>query len=121
MTGLYQKKVDSRSRLHLPAKVRAELGRIFCITISADTCLTVYSKDSWQELVDKINATQNTERSVWRPLFTNAVMCEADKRGYITMPQHLRDFAEITENATIVGCGEKYELWDSVKWDARQR
>ena len=111
ITGSYQKKVDPRGRLHLPAKVWAELGEVFYITISADTCLTVYNKDSWQELIDKINATQNTEKSEWRPLLANAVMCEADKRGYITIPQHLRDFAKITDNATIIGCGEKYELW----------
>jgi len=101
--------------------VRAELGEVFYITISADTCLTMYNKDSWQELADKTNATQNRERSVRRPLFTNAVMCKADKRGYITIPQHLRDFAEITDNATIIGCGEKYELWDSDKWNSRGR
>ena len=116
MTGLFQMKVDPRGRLYLPAKVRAELGEVFYITVSADTCLSVYNKDGWQKLADKINAIQSTERLVLRTLFTNAVLCEADSRGYITIPQHLRDFAKITDNVTIAGCGEKYELWDSDKW-----
>ena len=51
-----------------------------------------------------------------RPLFAHAARCDLDGQGRILLPQNLRDFAGLTKDVTIVGCGETAEFWDSDEW-----
>jgi len=117
MEGLYQTTVDSCGQLILPTEVRKELGGVFYVTIFAENCLAVYSTEQWKGLLDKLAALQRTTQQELRPIFENAVGYEADKRGYVLIPQNLREFTGITTNVTIVSRGDKYELWDSSNWD----
>ena len=56
MIGKYPAKMDEKNRLFVPAKLRGELGGTFYVTIGVNgghRCLTVYTEDGWQRLIDK--------------------------------------------------------------------
>ena len=65
-------------------------------------------------LAEKVNALSfgDTEaRKLQHFLFENAGEVEFDKSGRFILPQNLRQFAKLENEATVVGAGEKIEIW----------
>ena len=116
MTGEYQHSLDSKGRLFIPAKLRAELGEVFYITLSMDRCLCAYSSENWQLFSEKVNAMPYVKQRKMRPLFAHAARCELDSQGRALIPQNLRDYAGLSKAVTVVGCNNHAELWDSDSW-----
>ena len=51
LIGKYPAKLDEKNRLFVPAKLRAELGEDFYVTLGVNcghSCLTVYTAEDWQ-------------------------------------------------------------------------
>lgn len=117
MTGEYQHSLDAKGRLFIPARMREELGDVFYVTISPDTCLSAYSDAHWQELRDKVNAMPYVKQRKMRPLFAHATRCELDAQGRVLIPQKLRDFAGLTKSVTVVGNNNHAEFWDTDAWN----
>ena len=116
MTGEYQHALDNKGRIFIPARLRDELGQAVYITLSMDRCLSVYSKENWDSLTEKVNALPYVRQRKMRPLFAYAVRCDLDAQGRVLLPQNLRDWAGLTKNVTVVGCNNHAELWDSDSW-----
>ena len=60
-------------------------------------------------------------RSSSGSFFANAQRCEPDKQGRILLPQELRNYAHLTENAVILGFGDKAEIWDADTYDEMEQ
>lgn len=116
MTGEYRHSLDSKGRVFIPAKLREELGDVFYITLSMDSCLSAYSADSWSEFSAKVNAMSYVKQRKMRPLFAYAAKCELDNQGRTLIPVHLREYAHLTKNVTIIGCNNHAEIWDEEQW-----
>lgn len=116
LTGEYRHSLDSKGRLFIPAKLREELGDVFYITLSMDNCLSAYSAPSWKEFSDKVNAMSYVKQRRMRPLFAYAAKCELDNQGRTLIPAHLREYASLSKNVTVVGCNNHAEIWDEQKW-----
>lgn len=116
MTGEYQHTLDSKGRLFIPAKLRDELGDVFYLTLSMDKCLSAYSGESWRVFSEKCSAMSYVKQRKMRPLFAYAAKCELDNQGRILIPAHLREYAGLTKNVTVVGCNNHVELWDEQSW-----
>ena len=118
MTGEYQHALDNKGRIFIPAKLRDEIGQAAYVTLSMDRCLSVYSEESWNSLIQKVNALPFVRQRKMRPLFAHAVRCELDAQGRILLPQNLRDWAGLQKNATVVGCNNHAEIWDNDSWQS---
>ena len=118
VTGEYQHALDNKGRIFIPARLREELGQAVFITLSMDRCLSVYSKENWDSLTEKVNALPYVQQRKMRPLFAYAVRCDLDAQGRVLLPQNLREWAGLTKNVTIVGCNNHAELWNSDSWRA---
>ena len=118
MTGEYQHALDNKGRIFIPARLREELGQAVFVTLSMDRCLSVYSKENWDLLTEKVNALPYVRQRKMRPLFAYAVRCDLDAQGRILLPQNLRDWAGLVKNVTVVGCDNLAEVWDSDSWHA---
>ena len=118
MEGTYQHSIDAKGRLFIPARLRDELGDIFYVTLSMDTCLSAYSYESWNEFKARVKLMSRVKQNKMRPLFSHAAKCELDGQGRILLSQTLRKFAGLEKNVTVVGNGEYAEIWDSERWAA---
>ena len=121
MTGEYRHSIDSKGRLFIPAKLRDELGDVFYLTLSMDNCLSIYSSQSWKEFSDKVNAMSYIKQRKMRPLFAYAAKCELDSQGRALIPAHLREYARLSKNVTVVGCNNHAEIWDEEHWAQQSR
>ena len=49
-------------------------------------------------------------------MFSSAEPVELDKQGRVIIPDHLRQYAAITGDVSIIGLGEYIEIWDTQAW-----
>lgn len=120
LLGEYRHNVDTKGRVSVPSRFRADLGESFVVTKGLDNCLFVYSKTEWETFENKLKQlplTNNDARSFMRFFFAGATECEVDKQGRINIPQILRDYAGIKKDVVIVGVATRAEIWDSATWD----
>lgn len=117
MVGKYKHNVDPKGRLFVPSKLREELGEAFYVTLGLDHCLSVYTEEGWQAILDKYNQLPISKARKMRFLFANAAKCEPDKQGRFLLPTELRDYAGLRQEVTFIGQGGHAEIWDSEAYD----
>lgn len=119
LTGEYLHTIDAKARVFVPAKLRDELGESFMLAKSVDGCLSLYHLDEWGRLCAKIDSLPESQtKSIKRFLFTFAFEVAPDAHGRITLPQVLREYANLEREAAFLGVGNKAELWDAERWNA---
>jgi len=116
MIGKYPAKLDDKNRLFVPAKLRAELGEDFYVTLGVNCghkCLTIYTEADWQTLNQNYNALPISQRSDATSLiFMNATECNPDKQFRFTLTPFLLRYAGIDRDVMIVGRAGQAEIWD---------
>jgi len=117
MIGKYPAKLDEKNRLFVPAKLRAELGDDFFVTLGVNCghrCLTVYTAKDWDTLSQNYNTLPISQRSAATSLiFMNATECNPDKQFRFGLTQFLLDYAGIGRDVMIVGRAGQAEIWDA--------
>ena len=121
MTGKYRHGIDSKGRLAIPARLRDELGAAFYVTIGLEHSLMILTEAGFTSIVEKMRSLPMAEAQKLRFFFANALRCEPDKQGRILLPQDLRTYAHLTENAVILGFGDKAEIWDADTYDKMEQ
>ena len=121
MYGKYQHTIDAKGRLFVPSKLREELGEAFYVTLGLDHCLSVYTQDGWDGIMERYNALPLSQAGKMRFLFANACKCEPDKQGRFLLPQELRAYAGLEQEVTFIGQGGHAEIWDSARYAALEQ
>lgn len=125
MIGKYPAKMDDKNRLFVPAKLRAELGEDYYITLGVNCghrCLAVYTAADWKTLVQNYNALPISQRGAATSLiFMNAAQCNPDKQFRFGLTQNLLDYAGIRRDVMIVGRAGQAEIWDAEEFAAFEK
>ncbi len=116
ITGTYQRSLDAKDRLMLPAKLQGELGDVCYLTMGIDKCLALYPEWRWERFAQRFSELPMSQSKRMRPLFANAVKCKPDSQGRITIPPRLQTYAGITKDIAIIGVSDRAELWDADAW-----
>lgn len=118
--GEYHQKIDEKGRLIIPAKIRYELGENFIVTRGLDGCLFVYKKDTWNKIISKYQALPNVKeaRNFMRFFLSGAISLDFDKQGRINISTPLTKYADLTKDVTVIGVGDRLEIWDSKRWES---
>ena len=117
--GEYRHTLDDKGRITLPSKIRFELGEYFIVTRGLDNCLYVYSKDSWDNIIDKYRELPNTKdaRNFMRFFLSGATENNADKQGRLNISQSLIKYASLNKNCIIIGVNDHLEIWSEENWN----
>lgn len=122
MIGKYTAKLDDKSRLFVPSKLRAELGETFYVTLGVNCghrCLTIYTAEEWQRLSGNFNALSLAQRSGATSLiFMNAAECNPDKQFRFALTPFLLQYAGIDREVMIVGRAGQAEIWDAKEFES---
>jgi MraZ protein len=124
--GADQLNLDSKGRLAIPARHRdvllANCAGKLVLTADPDKCLLVYPEFEWQPIRDKLiklSSFNAKSRALQRVLVGYANAVEMDGTGRVLIPPTLRSYAALDKCVMLVGQGNKFELWDEGKWQAR--
>ena len=122
--GAAQLNLDSKGRLAIPAKHRDALlvqcaGKLVMTADHEDACLLIYPETEWQPISEQLRKmpSLNTQvRHLQRRLLGYAEAVEMDAAGRVLVSPALRAYAKLDKQVVLVGQGNKFELWDEVRW-----
>ena len=123
--GIYHITLDSKGRLSVPAKVRAqfeaESADGLILTAELEGQLLLYTLPEWEKVEEKLVKLPSFDpqiRRLKRLYMGNAAECELDSTGRVLIPPPLRQRAGLDKMVVLSGMGNKFELWAQEAWDA---
>lgn len=121
--GQFERTLDGKSRLAMPAEMRVGLETGAVLTRSFDNCLCIYPAEKWESLaqaIDDLPQVRPEVRTLARALFGGAVPIEFDRQGRIVLPAFLRESAGIRTEVMVIGVNSRVEIWDRAAWDEQR-
>ena len=119
--GTHTPKLDDKGRLFLPAKFRDKLAGGLVMTRGQERCLYVFPMDEFAKITQKFQeapTSSKAARDYMRVFLSGASDEIPDKQGRVTIPAALRQYAGLTKDCTVIGAGNRLELWDSEAWNS---
>jgi len=119
LLGEFHCSADAEGRLTMPPAFQAELVKGVTVTRGVERCLLVYPATEWQKLAQKVGRlplTSQSARAFSRFLFSGAAVCAPDQSGQLSLPDQLRRYARIEDEAIVVGLLLHVEVWSPGLW-----
>ncbi len=113
-TDYFERKLDDKRRLTVPAELRAEFASGVVVTRGFQKYLHLYPKSVWDEQVEaQLQGNILDERTAdlnvqFRMGKTEALLDE--KQGRITLEQHLLDHAGIDRDIAAIRAGRYWRI-----------
>ncbi|QWT18036.1 division/cell wall cluster transcriptional repressor MraZ [Collinsella sp. zg1085] len=125
LTGTYERNLDAKGRLSLPAPVRKGLSEHVYVLPALDAdALYVFSDESFEKwvlgLFEKrggFDARKREDQELMRRLTSLAVPMDIDGAARIGLPVELREKKHLTREVTVVGNFDHLEIWDRATWE----
>lgn len=121
MYGKYKHTIDAKGRLFVPSKLRDELGSAFYIAKAPDPCVTIFTEEGWQRLLDRCNELPTSRARALRIFLANVVKCEPDKQGRFLLPETMREYAGIEQEVVFLGQAGRAEIWAADRYDEEEK
>ena len=118
LTGEYNNTIDEKGRVSFPVKLRMAVNQnVVMVTKGLDRCLWLFTTDEWEAFQGKLmsNASMMKSKSlnVVRHFIAPAQPVEFDKSGRLSIPQSLREYANLSKDCIVLGISKYIELCDS--------
>jgi MraZ protein len=120
--GRYEHSLDSKGRVILPAKFRAQFERGGYLTQHTEACLALWTPAEFErqmEVMQEKTETGRADRNRARIWASNSAEVEIDRQGRMPIPLHLRTFAHLDTEVLVHGAIDRVELWNPAEWEAR--
>ena len=122
--GINNINIDAKGRVAVPSRYRANIesqaaSRLVVTIDTEDKCLLLYTLPEWERIEQKIVSLptfNKTTRRIQRLLIGHATDLELDSQGRVLLPSQLREYAGITKKITLIGQGNKFEIWSYEHW-----
>ena len=117
--GTFIHNIDNKNRLSIPAVIRNQLGKSVVISKGFDGSLNLRTPEEFQIYASKLLSLSQTKlntRTIQRQLLANAAEIDIDSANRILIPANLIQEAKLQTAVTIIGLGNKLEIWDSQQY-----
>lgn len=117
--GNFNHTLDEKNRVAFPARFRAQLEDGVVMTAGATKHVLVYPRARFEmlaEKVDNLNQFDPEAATLRRQVYMYAAEADLDKQGRVILTAELREHAEISKEAVIVGVGRFIEIWNPSQW-----
>jgi MraZ protein len=118
--GTHFPKLDDKGRVILPAKFRDELATGMVITRGQERCLYVFTQRAFETIHERIRqapVNNKQARDFLRVFLSGANQDIPDGQGRVTLPAGLREYAGLDRDLTVIGVGDRAEIWDTTAWN----
>ncbi len=118
--GTHTPRLDDKGRLFLPAKFRDRLAEGLVITKGQERCLYVYDLTEFERVAAAMQQGPTSSKAVrdYVRVFLSGASDELpDKQGRVTIPPPLRAYAGLSRECTVIGAGNRVEVWDTPAWE----
>ncbi len=106
----------------LPRKFREQLknSRGGRLAKGADKCIVIYPLGEWIKQADELETAvrpPDVQRKLRRLFGASIFDFSFDGQGRIALPVELRNYAEITDSAVVIGATKYVEIWNPELWE----
>ena len=121
LIGTYRHNLDSKKRMRLPTKFKAELNTNIVVTKGTNKNLLVFSKESFDILYNKLTSIALFDEEAQKPVrkfLASAFEIEEDTQGRHLLSKELCSYAGLQKEIVFVGVGNRVEIWAEENWNA---
>jgi MraZ protein len=122
--GHYEHSLDSKNRLSVPARFRAEFSSGLVLANDSDGCIAVRTTESHEQIFERAlagkNPLGNDYKTVQRYFQWNSFDAELDGSGRITLREELLTHAGIEREVVVAGVGDHLEIWGRERFNEAQ-
>ncbi|WP_427017164.1 division/cell wall cluster transcriptional repressor MraZ [Pseudarthrobacter sp. P1] len=118
--GTHSPRLDEKGRIILPAKFREELAGGLVLTRGQERCIYVFSAREFEKVHEQMREAPISSRQArdYIRVFLSGASDEIpDKQGRVTIPAMLRAYAGLDRDLTVIGAGNRAEIWDAAAWE----
>lgn len=117
--GTFEHSLDDKGRVVLPSTFRAQLAERGFLS-QYDRCIGLWTESGFEDmanrLTEKVRAGEASQEAL-RAFAANAHEVRPDGQGRVTIPQRLRDFADLQGEVVVIGAIGRIEIWNSGRWN----
>ncbi len=119
--GNHQSRIDAKGRMSIPALFRATLrsdeGAVGLVLRPSHVhpCIEAWPVARFAAFAakfDQMDQFSADQDDLATTLYSDAWPVEADKEGRIVVPESLVKHAALTESATFMGLGDRFQIWE---------
>lgn len=126
--GIHVITVEAKGRFALPVRYRESLegestASLILTIDTQEACLLLYPLSAWEEIEAKLVQLPSFDprtRRIQRLLIGHAAELTLDAQGRLLLPAELREYAHIDKKITLLGQGNKFEVWSEEVWQTRR-
>lgn len=118
-TSEYECKLDTKGRLVLPAKIKANLPEVstneLVLRKGFEPNLILYPMLEYKKIHHKISALSEfnpEQRRLKRIFFRSIAQVELDNAGRLLVPKGMLAHSNIEKDAVLIGMGNYVEIWN---------
>ena len=115
LLGTHSYQLDPKGRVSLPARFREAFAEGAFITLGQDRCLYVFPRAEWDRVradIDALPLSDTASRAYQRAFLGQSGEVKLDAQGRVTIPPKLRELAGIRKEVSVLGLGDRMEIWD---------
>lgn len=118
--GIYEHSLDSKDRLTVPARFRAQLADGVVLSKGFDPCVWVQTTAAFEQLSERFLSPHSpfgrNARQLRRRFHGGSFDDTLDSAGRVRIPKALIEHAGLTGPCVVIGAGEYLEIWDAEAW-----
>ena len=118
--GQHEHSLDSKDRLTIPARWRAQLAEGVVLVAGLDPCVEIYSSQGYEDFSRRFLADLNRlgrkGRMMYRRFNASAQDESLDTAGRVRVPKNLQEHAGLAGQSIVVGVADHLEVWDPQRW-----
>ena len=124
----FTNKVDKKGRVSVPAPFRASLGDqlplgIVVFRSHQYECLEGFDWARMEDISERLehyDLFSEDQDDLATTVFAESVHLQCDGEGRVMLPAELMSAAKISEHATFVGLGKKFQIWNPKTFEMRK-
>ncbi|OGO24150.1 MAG: hypothetical protein A2Y54_04125 [Chloroflexi bacterium RBG_16_51_16] len=121
--GKYQCTLDGQNRLLAPQAIQDQLSGSLYLSQGFDRNLLILTGSVFEEIYKRVmtlNIADPLVRLLQRLVLSTARELELNDAGQLSIPMELTEFADLKENAVLVGLGDFIEIWSMEGWKQQE-
>ena len=122
-------KIDSKSRVSVPASFRSSLSDqsfkgIIAFPSYSNQCIDSCGIDRMEEIADTLDKNEDYSKEEFDIIslcFGEAEQLPFDKEGRVILPKRLLEHSKIKNNALFVGLGPTFQIWEPSLYEHQKK